>query len=368
MAVVRNFQQNFLPKFGQIDESHPFEPEYDNSEALLPKAPIQHIAFLKVHKAASSTAQNLFLRYGWNRNLTFVLSPAKNQFGYPNIISLRESLTNSNILPPPPNKHYDILCNHVFYTKEAFDQFMPKDTAYIGIIREPFELYKSILNYFRPRYIFKKISGDNPASEFLRNPEKFEPKGRISNSWTRNRMAVEFGFPETLFSSYNQTLVNLYLDKLDREFTIVLIAELMEESVVLMRRLLGWQTKDILYLNLNVAHKKDDTKLAKAFDRDFYKRYALIDYDLYNFFYKRLKRQIREQGESFDEELLAFKELHKRTQEFCTQTQMNRPLEVQETPWSGSFNVTKNDCIDMRRGEIGFVTSIRIRQYGSKDI
>ncbi|XP_060593015.1 galactose-3-O-sulfotransferase 2-like [Ruditapes philippinarum] len=329
---------------------------------------IQHIAFLKVHKAASSTAQNIFLRYGWNKQLTFVLSPAKNPFGYPNIISLRESLTNSNILPPPPNKHYDILCNHVFYTKEAFSKFMPSDTAYIGIIREPFELYKSILNYFRPRYIFKKIEGPNPASTFLRDPKKFEPKGRVSSSWTNNRMAVEFGFPESVFTVYNETIVNNYLAKLDTEFTLVMIAEYMEDSVVLMRRLLGWQTKDILFLNLNIAHKKNESMLSQTFDRDFYRRYAKVDYALYNFFYIRLRKQIREQGVDFDEELLAFKDLRKRTQEYCSQTKVVRPLFVAESRWGKSFTIGKSDCNDMRRGEINFVTMIRMRQYGSKDI
>lgn len=334
----------------------------------IPAKEIQHIAFLKVHKAASSTAQNIFLRFGWNRNLTFVLSPAKNQFGYPNIISLRESLTNSNILPPPSNKHYDILCNHVFYSKEAFSKFMPSDTAFIGIIREPFELYKSILNYFKPRYIFKKIEGSSPASSFLRDPEKFEPKGRLSNSWTNNRMALEFGFPTSAFSVYNQTIVDSYLAKLDKEFKLVLIAEYMEDSVVLMRRLLNWKTKDILYLNLNVAHKKNESMLSKAFDRDFYHKHAKLDYALYNFFYVRLRKQIRQQGEDFDKELLDFKELRKRTQEYCTQTKMSRPLEVQASPWSENFTVDRSDCNSMKRGEIPFVTMIRVNQYSSKDI
>ena len=332
-----------------------------------PKEEVQHIAFLKVHKAASSTAQNIFLRFGWYRNLTFVLSPAKNPSGYPNIISLRESLTNSNILPPPEGRHYDILCNHVFYTNEAFRKFMPKDAVFIGILREPFELYKSILNYFRPAYIYKKINNMFPASAFLRDPSKYEPK-RLIASWTRGRMAIEYGFPPELFSSYNRTGIDMYLEKLNKEFKLILIAENMEESVIMLRRYLNWKTKDIIYLDLNVARKKNETMLSKAFDRDFYKSYAKIDYDLYNFFYKRLKEQIRAEGSDFDDELLQFKELRKITNEYCKQQERFTPIQIEATRWSEAFEISKSDCAELQRGEMSFIQQIRIRQYGSKDI
>ena len=344
-----------------------WEATASQTERPTPKKEVQHIAFLKVHKAASSTAQNIFLRYGWYRNLTFVLPPAKNPFGYPNIISLRESLTNSNILPPPEGHHYDILCNHVFYTYEAFRKFMPNDTVFIGILREPFDLYKSILNYFRPAYIYKKINDLFPASAFIRDPSKYEPK-RLTASWTNNRMAIEYGFPSELFSNYNQTAIDNYLEKLNKEFKVILIAEYMEESVIIMRRYLNWQTKDIMYLSQNVARKKNESMLSKAFDREFYKSYAKIDYALYNFFYKRLREQIRQEGQDFDDELLQFKELRKVVYEYCKQNEEQTPLPVAATRWGDSFNVTKSNCTELLRGEQNFVLQIRLRQYGSKDV
>jgi hypothetical protein len=181
-------------------------------------------------------------------------------------------------------------------------------------------------------------------------------------------MAVEFGFPQSLFSVYNQTLVDNYLQKLDEEFKLVLIAEYLDESVVLMRRMLHWKTKDVLFLNLNVARKKNETMLSQALDRDFYHRYARVDYALYTFFYKRLKRQIRAEGDDYEEELLEFQELRKRAQEYCLQTSTELPLAVAPTKWSEGFEITRSDCYDMKRGEISFVTMIRVRQYGSKDI
>lgn len=361
MDILKQLQPDAV--IGRLESDVAHRPAETNT----PKKEVQHVAFLKVHKAASSTAQNIFLRFGWYRNLTIVLPPAKNPSGYPNIISLRESLTNSNILAPPKGRHYDILCNHVFYTNEAFRKFMPNDTVFIGILREPFELYKSILNYFRPAYIFKKISDLFPASTFLRDPSKYEPK-RLVASWTNSRMAIEYGFPTELFTNYNQTGVDMYLNKLDKEFKLVIIAEYMEESVVLMRRYLSWTTKDIIYLSLNVARKKNETMLSKAFDREFYKSYAKIDYALYNFFYKRLKEQIRQEGPDFDDELLQFKEIRKMTGEYCKQQERQTPIQFEATRWSETFNITKADCTELMRGEISFIQQIRIRQYGSADI
>ena len=346
------------------------KPKIEAIKLRQPGAEVQHIAFLKVHKAASSTAQNIFLRFGWKRNLTFVLAPADNPSRYPNIISLRESLTETNILPPPAGKHYDILCNHVFYEKEAFSRFMPSDAQYIGIVREPFELYKSILNYFRPRYIFKLIEGPNPASQFLRDPEKYEPKGKLFYSWTNNRMAIEFGFPESLVRSFNQTAVDSYLEKLGSEFAFVIVSEYFEDSVVMMRRILNWQTKDILYLSLNVAKKKNETAISQPYDRTFYKNYAKLDYAIYDFFYHRLRDQIRHEGSDYDDELLAFKDIRKSVQEFCTTSYPDKPamLDFPETRWGHKFTIDANDCRDLMRPEIPFITDIRVRQYGSKDI
>jgi len=80
------------------------------------------VAFLKVHKAGSSIAQNIFLRYGESRNLTFVISKHREgQYG-DNVISIATSINEDNTLPPPPNKTFDVLCCHVLYNKETFDK------------------------------------------------------------------------------------------------------------------------------------------------------------------------------------------------------------------------------------------------------
>ncbi|KAK3578809.1 hypothetical protein CHS0354_030231 [Potamilus streckersoni] len=329
---------------------------------------VSHVAFLKVHKAASSTAQNIFLRFGWTRNLSFVLSSAKTKFGYSSVISNNESLTKFNILPTPKNKSFDILCHHVIYNKLAFDYFLPNDTIYIGILREPYEQYKSALNYFRPSYIFRNIQGDFPASSYIRDPLKYEPRS-IFTSWTNNRQALEFGFPMHLFSKFNTSEVNLILQKLASEFRLVIISDQMEESIILMRRYLHWSMKDVVFLNKNVAINKKESTLVQSNDPQFYRQWAKLDYALYEFFLRRLRAQIQDQGPDFDDELILFKEVRKNTSIFC----LNNPkkddiLPINKSKWSGPFNITWEDCQLLTMEGIPFVQIIGKRQYGSLDM
>ncbi|XP_063399660.1 galactose-3-O-sulfotransferase 2-like [Mytilus trossulus] len=200
------------------------------------KVSYKRVAFLKVHKAGSTTAQNIFLRYGESRNLTFVL-PIIRQDHWDNVIGIESTLNDKNILPSPLNKTFDVLCCHVLYNSEAFHKYMPNDTAYVGIVREPFNQFLSTLNYFGAPYIFEKIKALNKVLKYLQNPTQYEHGLPYKWSMTNNRMAVEFGFPSNLFRQYSEDESMEYLRKLDKEFQFVIIMEYFTESVVMMRRI-----------------------------------------------------------------------------------------------------------------------------------
>lgn len=326
-----------------------------------------HVAFLKVHKTGSTTAQNIFLRFGWEHNLTFVLSPSKNVYKYPNIISLRESLTINNTLPPPAGKHYEMLCNHVIYNRDVFRTIMPNDTVYIGILREPYEFFKSTLNYLKPGYLYNKIKTSIPASDYLRNPLKYEPKNPLL-SFTNNRMAVEFGCPIEVVWSQDKEQIQRFVDEIDKDFKLVIIAEYFDESVVLLRRYLRWSTKDILYMDKNKAAHKNETNLVGPYDRQLYRKWAKIEYALYNHFFKKIWEQIRMEGSDFDDELLHFKEIRRMMEEFCRDTKTTAKLLIQESKWGERFEINGADCMLLKKSEIPFIQDIRFKQYASRDI
>ncbi|XP_042875027.1 uncharacterized protein LOC122255180 [Penaeus japonicus] len=56
--------------------------------------PQHHVMFLKTHKCASSTVQNIFLRYGYTNNLTFALPGGGNYLGNPGLFKAGLILRN----------------------------------------------------------------------------------------------------------------------------------------------------------------------------------------------------------------------------------------------------------------------------------
>ena len=208
---------------------------------------VHHVAFLKVHKAASTTAQNVFLRFGDSRKLTIILAHTHGESRALNVISRVNSINENNVVPPFPGKTYDILCCHVIYDRESFEKVLPNDTTYVGIVREPYSRFQAAIKFFSPSHIMS-IEDDHPVSTYAQDPLKYEPSDP-RRSQTNNRMALEFGFPDRLFpgkeANTSKAEIDTYLKKIDSEFRFIIISELFEESMVYMRRVLGWTTKDV---------------------------------------------------------------------------------------------------------------------------
>ncbi|XP_033738295.1 galactose-3-O-sulfotransferase 2-like [Pecten maximus] len=334
--------------------------EINSNTRQIRQSETRHLVFLKVHKAASSTVQNIFMRFGAVRDLVFAL-PKRNT----NVISVTNTVSEQNVLRPPSGRKYDILCCHVIYNKAAMQTFMPKDTVYVGIIRHPFGQFLSTIKYFYPKDFFN-IQGLNKMKTFLQNPTKYIPRSAAGH-FLNNRMAYEFNFPRTLFIDRNEDDIQTYLRQLDQEFSIVLVVDHLDESLIMMRRLLGWKLKDIIHGHINDG-KYLFTKVPKIKTATelLHKRWAELDYALYDYFNKRLFEKIKSEGPDFEKELLYFKKVQRDVQSFCYKTyhtHVKDSLVMDPSPWNDRFEITSLDCIYMNIGEEVFIQEIRHRQY-----
>lgn len=324
----------------------------------------RHIAFLKVHKAASSTIQNIFLRFGTKRNMTFVL-PSVGAI-YPNVISTHETVNGGNIRTPPPSRAFDILCMHVLYNRTAFAAILQNDTVYVGSIRDPFDYFVSFLEFFREIHGRFNISGPGALTDFLEDPEKHDIT--ISNptsalyGFTKNRFAIEYGFSKELITKYDRMKVLEIIAELDKEFSLVIIVEHFDESIILLKRILKWKTKDVLYISKN--SRNDELLKIGPRDRERYRKLSPIDYDLYEHFYLKLWRQIQLERR-FHEEVLHFKMIRRDVVDYCLDMKKNSSeLVINETEWHEAFLVTVTDCHYFLLNEIEFVNLIAKNQYG----
>lgn len=108
--------------------------------------PKKNIMFLKTHKCASSTVQNILMRYGDARNLTFVLPADGNYLGHP--VKFTTNLT----LPLPSTfstKEYNIFCHHTRWQEDTTVKLMPLNTVYVSILKEPAAMFESMYNWVK---------------------------------------------------------------------------------------------------------------------------------------------------------------------------------------------------------------------------
>lgn len=330
---------------------------------------IRHVAYIKVHKTASSSIQNIFFRFGFDRNLTFVFPSA--DAIYPNVISNSDTINEKNIRPPPFSESFDISCLHVVYNRTAFDRVLPNDTIYIGSLREPFDQFMSGMLYF-DLFNSLKIQGPNAITDFLKDPENHDSAISDSESaffsFTKNRMAIDFGFPKDVIITQRKDDIQAHIEKLNKEIALVLISEHFDESIILLKRILKWSVKDILYVRKNDNSNKNNSIIIDEDDRNRYRKLSVIDHALYDYFYLKLWRQINREA-MFHEEVLYFKTVRNKVEIHCRKSRtshglISSDLTIPKSYWNEEFEISAEFCTQLLMSETKFVLKIRDKQYG----
>lgn len=306
--------------------------------------PTSHVGFLKVHKAGSSTMQNIFFRFGCKHNLTILLPKTGNYFT--SISSLNKPSDGSN--------KYDILAVHTVYKKERFAQVLPEDSVYIGIIRDPLERMVSAAFYYRDIWqieYLKKIPKDRFIKNLINYPERYDS---VVFSFTRNSMGKDFGFSPYL-KPLDSTAIEAKLNSLGEEFALVMVMERFDESLVLMRRLLNWSLSDILYLKSN-AHRHKPVIISEK-EQIKFRTTCFMDYAIYDYFKKIFEEKLSLQQTDFWEEVKHFKSVLSILNNFCGGA--GTRLLVEASPGNHSFYVTRKDCKWMSYPELSFIHKLR---------
>ena len=321
------------------------------------KQPNQHVGFVKVHKAASSTMHNILTRYALRYDLDEILNKHSihiNQNSY--------SIRQSSLVPTTRGRSkYSIQCCHLIFNHKTWARFLPNDTVYVGIVREPFSQFLSAFVYYKlsmRKAYFNPIfarNPENPVEEFLNNTSAYTSRWNTKEVMINNRMSIDFGFPLYQFESSktNKTKISTFVNDLDRSLDIVLIAEMFDESLVLLRRLLNWTTKDIMYMKVNVFKQKESLhswtrrKQYPSHTMELFKKYAAYDIALYDHFYKKFKQRIEAQPKDFHAEVEVFKRLKDKVAKVCSEvkdTSSTWQEHIPGTAYTSGFTLTSGDC------------------------
>lgn len=324
---------------------------------------INTVAFLKVHKAGSSTVMNIFLRYGDSHELNIALprvpKPKEKSDNW-NYLGVDTFLQKKRLIPIPRNESYSIICNHVVYSKDKFTEILGQDAVNIGIIRHPASHFLSGVYYWHVLDIIRKrIKGENDnerMSKYLKHPD-------LLKRLMHNRMSFDFGLPVKYFD--NDTAIDEKLKSLDNEFSLIMLLEYFVESLVLMKRILCWDLKDILFMPINEYSKEKGNKIKLSPDDiSNLQKYNHADFRLYQYFEKKFMRQLNKTSHNFHEEVENFKAVQETVSVYCKNRTKDQPAEVltiEETVWNNSFNITVKECKFMMEDELHL-----LRRLGEK--
>ncbi|KAI8521391.1 hypothetical protein Bbelb_011450 [Branchiostoma belcheri] len=268
-----------------------------------------------------------------------------------------------------PDEQYDAQMHHFVYNKTWLLSKFPPDTPYISIIRQPYSHLKSEFNYFRFPHLLD-IHSENPLKTFLTNPwmyrnksEIFFPHVNVSWDGTRNPLTFDLGWPAE--KADNEEDARSYINQIETEFTLVMILEHLAESLVLLRRLLCWNIKDV------VLYARKENERAYSFKKyvatpeemQNHRRWAAVDYMLYDTFNKSLWRKIYSQGPDFYSEVEYFKRICGVISDYCNKTMEERmdrskknltevKMVVKASQWSPEFDVDRTYC--------SYITSVKV--------
>ena len=274
-------------------------PKHPDQSACSPK---RNMYFLRTHQTGTSSVTNIFYRYGKEHNLNFVMYPLKLHLGYPgriNMLKLERMM---------PDTGYNILSQYTRHHQMDVLRIMNEGTIFTTLLRHPVDQFLSVFNNFDIKLEMKNLlPHHDPYEEFLRRPDRITMLASESvYHLLQNSMSFDLGLNTPHFK--NTTAVDQFIDKIDREFHLVLILELLDESLVLFKRLMCWDLKQMVYVKLSINNEygasiSDDIR-QKIMD------WNSIDFKLYDHFYKKMKKIISEQDEDFHKEVAKLKQLN----------------------------------------------------------
>ena len=117
----------------------------------------------------------------------------------------------------------------------------------------------------------------------------------------------------------SESAAEKYIGELMNNFTVMIVAEKFDESLVVMKNKLCWDWSDIVYVKANVGNYNygENTTLENK-RRVLHQQFSPFDYILYNKSVTKLQNDI-EKVENFDQQLQEFRRVNKHVVSWCEQ-------------------------------------------------
>ncbi|XP_035671778.1 galactose-3-O-sulfotransferase 2-like [Branchiostoma floridae] len=330
-----------------------------------------NLVFLKTHKTASSTVQNIIMRFGSTRNLTFVLPRNGHIMGWPKLFQksfvLQKDLSKKNTT-------YNILCHHIRFHHEHVRELMPDDTVYITIIRNPVYMFESIFSYMRFDKDFRIKNTTEPLKTFLEQPSYYVKFGtKRPAALYRNPMLFEFGNIRT--ESDTEQSIEFDIDRIEKIFSVVMIADYFEESLVLLKHTLCWDINDVTFFKMN-ARENESIRSMTADMAEKIRQWNKADAMLFDHFNKTLWSKLSKLPFDWRKEVEVLKAKNLQIQNECLQSDsvsnatmddkrfgVFQPAGIHMEHFQLKENALMNKtCVNMAKSEIPFTRELHDKE------
>ncbi|XP_063588605.1 galactosylceramide sulfotransferase-like [Penaeus indicus] len=334
--------------------------------------PRRHLVFLKTHKCGSSTIQNILFRYAFHNNLSVAL-PYSGVY-LDNTLegqSLKVKELRDSPFAPPSGK-YHFLIHHTRLNVRAIQQLTYDDSLWITIVREPSAVFESMFHYYR----LHKFYGATFDHLLWKLEGGFSSRFKLNNRYMgrlgRNQMTWDMGLDDQ--DLRQEAVLKEALKLLDHTFHLVMLAERMDESLVLLKHLLCWSDEDVLVMSRNVRKDRYRSYLSEQSVATL-EHFNSMDVKFYSFFRDRFDKQVEAFGRSrMEEEVVSLREYRDKMWRDCgmkeAQPKKQGSGSEKEQQYVVQYQVQSNGsmrhrrfCKDLVRTGVEFTQILRWKQY-----